>query len=64
MKLVSYDDLKQMGIPFTRRHLARLEAAGKFPRHVKLGPRTNAWVESEISQLLKQHGRSRHCEPK
>jgi prophage regulatory protein len=59
MKLVSYDDLKQMGIPFTRRHIARLEAAGKFPRRVKLGLRTNAWVESEVKQLLKQAGRAR-----
>jgi prophage regulatory protein len=59
MKLVSYDDLKQMGIPFTRRHIARLEAAGKFPRRVKLGLRTNAWVESEVRQLLKQTARAR-----
>jgi prophage regulatory protein len=31
-------------------HIARLEAAGKFPKRVQLGPGRVGWVEEEIEQ--------------
>jgi prophage regulatory protein len=42
------------GITYTRQHLYRLEAAGKFPKRVKLGDRAIAWVESEIDEHLEK----------
>lgn len=34
----------------SRSQIYRLEAAGRFPRHVKLGDAVSAWVESEVDQ--------------
>lgn len=34
----------------SRTQIYRLEAAGKFPRRVKLALSTSAWVESEIQR--------------
>jgi predicted DNA-binding transcriptional regulator AlpA len=48
-KLIQYTELKSIkGIPFTRRHLARLEDNGEFPLRVKIGQHRVGWVESEI----------------
>lgn len=54
MRMLSLSELKDMkGIKFSRQHLHRLIANGKFPKPVKLGENTNAWPESEIDQYLK-----------
>jgi prophage regulatory protein len=54
MKMLSLAELKGLkGIKFSRQHLHRLIANGKFPKPVKLGENTNAWPESEIDQYLK-----------
>jgi len=38
-RLVSKKELKTVcGIPYTPQHIGRLEAAGKFPKRVWLGP--------------------------
>ena len=34
----------------SRSQIYRLEALGQFPRHVKLGPATSAWISTEIAQ--------------
>lgn len=34
----------------SRSHIHRLEAAGKFPKRVKLSPAASAWVLSEIDE--------------
>jgi prophage regulatory protein len=47
-RLTLYEDLRPLGIFFSRRHLDRLEAAGKFPRRVALGTNKVAWVTDEI----------------
>lgn len=52
-KLLRYRDLlATRGLPFSRRHLYDLEAAGKFPRRVKIGEHAVGWVESEIDAYL------------
>lgn len=48
MKLVRYDQLKDFGICFSRVHVDRLQKAGLFPKKVKLGRNTAAYLESEI----------------
>jgi predicted DNA-binding transcriptional regulator AlpA len=57
-KLLTFPELKSVkGVPFTRRHIDRMEADGGFPVRVKVGERHVAWVESEIdlhvSELIK-----------
>jgi predicted DNA-binding transcriptional regulator AlpA len=52
-RFLSYDDLVARGIRYSRVHLRRLENAGDFPMHVKLGAGNDvqvmiAWVASEI----------------
>jgi hypothetical protein len=34
VELLSYEDLKRIGIKYSRAHLWRLEAAGKFPERI------------------------------
>jgi prophage regulatory protein len=48
-KLLTFNELKGVkGIPFTRRHIDRLEDKGDFPVRVAIGQHRVAWVESEI----------------
>lgn len=48
-QLVSKKELRTVcGIPYTPQHIARLEAAGKFPLRVKLGPNRVAWLRAEV----------------
>jgi predicted DNA-binding transcriptional regulator AlpA len=35
--LVSYAEMKDLGIPFTREHISRLTRKGKFPQAIRLG---------------------------
>jgi prophage regulatory protein len=52
-RLLSYDDLEPRGIRFSRVHLHRLERAGLFPQHVKIGAGNFiAWFEDEIDAYL------------
>ena len=52
-RLVSKKDLKQvLGIPYSPQHIARLEAAGKFPKRVRLGQCRVAWLLSEVEQWI------------
>jgi prophage regulatory protein len=52
MRMLGFSDLKERGIKFSRQHLHRLVAAGKFPRPVKLGENTNAWPERDIEEYF------------
>jgi prophage regulatory protein len=54
-KLIQFAELKSIkGIPFTRRHLARLEDDGKFPVRVPIGQHRVGWVESEIDTHISE----------
>ena len=44
--------LKEKGIPYTRRHLARLIEAGEFPAPVPLSTRRICWLETEIDDWI------------
>lgn len=55
MQLVSFEDLKGMGIPFSTQHLNRLIKAGDFPKAIKLGPARNsrkAWLKLDIETWI------------
>jgi prophage regulatory protein len=52
-KFLSYRDLRDRGIPYSRVHLRRLEKLGCFPRHITLGAGAElhalkAWLLEEI----------------
>ena len=55
MRLIPFKELKPLkGIPFSREHLRRLEARGKFPKRVRLaeGGVHYAYLEKEIDEYL------------
>ena len=52
--LLTRDDLPRLGINISPSTLLRLEAAGKFPRRVRLGHHSVAWLASEIEAHIEQ----------
>jgi prophage regulatory protein len=52
MMILSYDDLRTRGIPYSRVHIWRLERAGQFPKRVPIGPARHGWLEAEISDWI------------
>lgn len=53
IKLLRYGDLSETrGIDFSRRHLRRLEDTGMFPKRIHTGPKSPAWVETEVDAYL------------
>ena len=52
-KLVSKKELKSVfGVPYSFAHIARLEAAGQFPKRVRLGACRVAWVADEVQAWI------------
>lgn len=52
-RLVSKKELKSLlGIPYSPQHIARLEAAGKFPKRLRLGQSRVAWLQAEVEQWI------------
>ena len=39
-------------VPYTIRHIYRMEKAGRFPARVKVGANRVAWVHSEVLRWL------------
>ena len=54
-RVLSYTDLRERkGIKWHRVELSRKVKANKFPKPIKLGPGTLAWLETEIDAWLDQ----------
>lgn len=52
-QVVSKKELRTLcGIPYSGQHIARLEAAGRFPKRIKLGQNRVAWLLTEIEAWL------------
>ena len=63
-KLVSKKELKTvLGIPYSFQHIARLEAAGKFPKRVKLGQCRVAWILEEVLEWIAERIAQRDLNP-
>ena len=58
-RLLDYPALKERGIPWTRIHVGRLEAAGEFPLHINVGKSSIAWFEDEVDDFLEKKARER-----
>ena len=66
-KLVTRRELKEvLGVPYSDQHLARLEAAGMFPRRLKLqafrGGRV-VWLEEEVLRWIEARSKQRDGAP-
>ncbi|WP_170593172.1 helix-turn-helix transcriptional regulator [Ruegeria lacuscaerulensis] len=46
--LLDYDDLKKMGIKFSREQFRRMEMDGRFPKRIRLSASRVAWKLSDI----------------
>ncbi len=46
-------------VPYTRQHVMRLEAEGKFPARVQVGGNRVAWLESEINAWIEARAAER-----
>jgi len=51
MRMLSKRQLKEL-VLYSPQHIARLEAAGKFPKRVQLGQCRVGWVEQEVLDWL------------
>jgi len=45
---IAYDQLRALGIRYSRVHLRRLMAAGQFPAAVRLSPNRIGWRQRDI----------------
>jgi prophage regulatory protein len=53
MRILSKQQLRE-AVLYSPQHVARLEAAGQFPKRVQLGPNRVGWVEEEVLDWLQQ----------
>jgi len=53
IRILNYAGVKGRGVPYTRQHLGRLEAAGRFPERVQLGEGRVGWIESEVDDWIR-----------
>jgi len=53
MRLLSKRQVKEL-VLYSPQHIARLEAAGQFPKRVKLGQNRVGWVEAEVLEWLRE----------
>jgi prophage regulatory protein len=58
-RLLNYQDLRERGISFCKLHLDRLAKDGYFPKPIKIGRNTKAWLESEIEAYLAERAAAR-----
>ncbi len=52
-KMLSKRQVKEL-ILYSPQHIARLEAAGQFPKRVQLGVNRVGWVEAEVQAWLQE----------
>ena len=53
MRILSKRQVKEL-VLYSPQHVARLEAAGQFPKRVQLGANRVGWVETEVLEWLQR----------
>jgi prophage regulatory protein len=53
MRILSKRQVREL-VLYSPQHIARLEAAGQFPKRVRLGASRVGWVEEEVLDWLKE----------
>jgi prophage regulatory protein len=51
-RLITFPELKQRGLRWTRDHLRLKCDRNEFPKPIALSPRRIAWVEREVDQWI------------
>jgi prophage regulatory protein len=59
MRLLTFPELRERGIPYTRQHLDRKMRAGEFPGKIHLSPARIGWAEDEIDSWLRSKAAAR-----
>jgi prophage regulatory protein len=62
MRILSKRQLREL-VLYSPQHVARLEAAGKFPKRVRLGQCRVGWVEQEVLEWLQERIDDRNQSP-
>jgi prophage regulatory protein len=57
VRILAFAELKGRGVRFSRQHIGRLEAAGKFPQRIQLGAASVGWLESEVDEWIRTRPR-------
>lgn len=52
LTLLSFEQLGDIGIDYSREHLRRMERAEQFPKRVRLSPGRVAWRLSDIESWI------------
>jgi prophage regulatory protein len=50
-RIISWSTLRTI-VPYTRQHILRLEAAGKFPRRIQVGENRVGWLVTEVEAWI------------
>jgi len=58
MRMLSKRQVREL-VLYSPAHIARLEADGKFPKRVRLGPSRVGWVEEEVLAWLQERIKQR-----
>ena len=60
--VLSRDDLSRLGIRVSNSSLLRWEAAGRFPRRIRMAGTSVAWIKAEVDAWIEARAeeRSRH----
>ena len=58
MRMLSKKQVREL-VLYSPAHIARLEAAGKFPKRVQLGPSRVGWVDEEVLDWLNERIKKR-----
>ncbi len=58
MRMLSKRQVREL-VLYSPAHITRLEAAGKFPKRVQLGPSRVGWVEQEVLDWLTERIKQR-----
>ena len=63
-RLVTKKELRSLfGVPYSFAHIARLEAAGQFPKRVRLGACRVAWLAEEVQSWIDERVANRDMAP-
>jgi prophage regulatory protein len=58
MRMLSKRQVREL-VLYSPAHITRLEAAGSFPKRVKLGPSRVGWIEQEVLDWLQERIKQR-----
>ena len=62
--LLTYQQLVELGISFSKEHIRIMENDGLFPRRIRLSPKRVAWDRQEIIDWLQIRAKARPCSAK